>query len=176
MTAQIGRRVVVTGLPGSGKSTFAAALHDRAGLPLIHLDLAFWQPGWTAPAPDEWRVIQRDLLAGDDWIADGNYAETLDLRLALADTVVVMATPWPTCLRRALRRVVVPSRGEMPEGCEFSTWHRLRDEMGTARQVVRKRHREPSEERRLIEQHGAHTTVHVLSSPEQVATLLDSLD
>jgi adenylate kinase family enzyme len=34
------RRIVVTGMAGSGKSTFSRALAVKSGLPLIHLD---WQ-------------------------------------------------------------------------------------------------------------------------------------
>ena len=77
----LGRRVIVTGLAGSGKSTFSLALAAKTGLPVIHLDLHFWKPGWVAPSQTEWREKQRRVLAGDAWIADGNYDETLDLRL-----------------------------------------------------------------------------------------------
>ena len=83
------------------KSTFSKALSTRTGLSLIHLDLHYWKPGWVRPSDDEWRVKQRSLLAGDAWIADGNYHETLDLRLERADTVVVLATPWWLCACRA---------------------------------------------------------------------------
>ena len=69
----------------------------RTGLPLIHLDLEYWKPAWVRPSDDEWRLKQRSLLAGDTWMADGNYHETLDLRLERADTVVVLATPWWLC-------------------------------------------------------------------------------
>jgi dephospho-CoA kinase len=61
----IGRRVVVTGLAGAGKSTFSKALASKTGLPLVHLDLEFWKPGWTAPSEEEWREKQREVLAGD---------------------------------------------------------------------------------------------------------------
>jgi hypothetical protein len=47
-------------------------------------DLSFWKPGWVAPSETEWRDKQRDVLAGDAWVADGNYHETLDLRLERA--------------------------------------------------------------------------------------------
>ncbi|MDW3220199.1 MAG: hypothetical protein R8F63_16430 [Acidimicrobiales bacterium] len=80
MPGFIGQRIVVTGLAGSGKSTFSGALAEQTGLPLIHLDLAFWQPGWVAPSEDEWRHIQRTALAGDAWIADGNYSDSPALR------------------------------------------------------------------------------------------------
>src|SRR5205085_8526803 len=68
----VGRRVVVTGLAGAGKSTFSRALSAKTGLPPIYLDLHFWKPGWVAPPDDEWREKQRGLLAGAAWIADGN--------------------------------------------------------------------------------------------------------
>lgn len=45
----LGRRVIVTGLAGSGKSTFALALAGKTDLPVIHLDLHFWKPGWVEP-------------------------------------------------------------------------------------------------------------------------------
>jgi adenylate kinase family enzyme len=75
----LGRRVIVTGLAGSGKSTFSLALAAKTGLPVIHLDLHFWKSGWVAPSETEWREKQCGVLAGDAWIADGNYHETVDL-------------------------------------------------------------------------------------------------
>jgi adenylate kinase family enzyme len=90
----IGRRVLVTGMAGSGKSTFSRALSAKTGLPLIHLDIHYWKPGWVKPSNDEWREEQRQLLAGDAWIVDGNYHETLELRLERADTVVFLDTHW----------------------------------------------------------------------------------
>jgi hypothetical protein len=61
------------------------------------------------------------LLAGDAWIADGNYTETLDLRLERADTVVVLATPWWRCAGRALLRGCrMPDT--LPEECEYLAW------------------------------------------------------
>ena len=82
----LGRRVIVTGLAGSGKTTFSLALAALTGVPVIHLDVQFWKPGWVAPHETEWREKQRGLLAGHAWIADGNYQETIDLRLGRADT------------------------------------------------------------------------------------------
>jgi adenylate kinase family enzyme len=78
---------------GSGKSTFGRALAASTGLPLIHLDLPAWKPGWLRPSQHEWRERQRALLAGEAWIIDGNYNETLALRLERADTVIFLDTP-----------------------------------------------------------------------------------
>src|SRR5688572_4420067 len=67
---RIGRRVVVTGMAGAGKSTFARQLSAKTGLPAIHLDVHFWKPGWVEPSDKEWRDVQSTLLAGEEWIAN----------------------------------------------------------------------------------------------------------
>ena len=170
----IGRRVVVTGLAGSGKSTLAVALADRTGLPVIHLDLAFWKPGWVAPSESEWRDKQRVILAGDAWIADGNYHETLDLRIQRADTLVVLDMPWWLCSGRALRRgFTMPA--QLPEGCDYSAWARLRDEWRLAGRIWRQRHVEPAREREVISHHGQNVAVHVLRSKRAVVDFLDGV-
>jgi adenylate kinase family enzyme len=171
----LGRRVIVTGLARSGKSTFSLALAARTGLPVIHLDLHFWQPGWVAPPETAWRQKQCGVLAGDAWIADGNYHETLDLRLERADTVVFLDMPWWFCAGRAFRRGFrMP--GELPEGCDYSAWSRLRDEWCLAVRIWRERRSEPGREQQIISQHGQHVALHVLRSKRAVREFLDGLD
>ena len=41
------KKVIVIGCPGSGKSTFAKALHNKTELPLYHLDMMYWNPDKT---------------------------------------------------------------------------------------------------------------------------------
>ncbi|MCP5035143.1 MAG: hypothetical protein GY939_25340 [Actinomycetia bacterium] len=170
----IGRRVV-TGLAGSGKSTFSRSLGAKTGLPVIHLDQYFWKPGWVAPTPVEWREKQLRMLSGDAWIADGNYHETLDLRLERADTIVVLDMPWPVCVGRALLRSVRKSGAEMPEGCSDSAWRRLRGELPVAGRVWRKHRWEPELERKIIARHGQHASLHVLRSKAAAVSFLDRL-
>jgi len=113
-------RVLVIGISGAGKSTFSRALAARTGLPVIHLDTEFWQPGWkTTPTPDSCPKVA-ELVTRDAWIMDGNFAGTLDLRLPRADTVVWFDYPRLVCLRRTLWRVVSyynRNRPDLPEGC-----------------------------------------------------------
>src|ERR1700722_19425865 len=86
----VGRRVVVTGIAGSGKSTFSRALSEKTGLPIVVLDVHYWMAGWAKPTEAEWREKQPGLLAGEDWIADGNYHgrgsghSVVDMRIARA--------------------------------------------------------------------------------------------
>jgi adenylate kinase family enzyme len=171
----LGRRVVVTGLAGSGKSTLALALAARTGLPVIHLDLHFWKPGWVAPSEAEWREKQSGVLAGNAWIADGNYHETLDLRLGRADAVVFLDLPWWLCAGRAfLRGFRMPA--ELPEGCDYSAWLRLRDEWRLAGRIWLNRRSEPRREHEVIARHGQHAALHVLRSKRAVREFLGSLD
>jgi adenylate kinase family enzyme len=171
----LGTRVVVSGLAGSGKSTFAVALADKTGLPVIHLDLHFWKPGWVAPSETEWRAKQRAVLAGDAWIADGNYHETLDLRIERANTVVVLDMPWWRCSGRALLRGFrMP--GELPEGCDYTRLRRLRDEWLLAVRIWRSRRAEPEYERDVLSRRGFSVTHHTLKSKRAVREFLEGLD
>ena len=97
-------RVAIVGPGGAGKSTFARALGERAGLPVVHLDRFFWKPGWVETPRDEWRKEQSELFANDHWIADGNYGGTFDERFARADTVIIAAPSRVACVASAVGR------------------------------------------------------------------------
>ena len=174
-SGEIGRRVLVIGMAGSGKSTFSLALSAQTGLPVIHLDLHYWKPGWVKPSESEWREKQRQVLAGVAWIADGNYYETLDVPLERAQTVVLLDTPWWVCAGRAFRRGLRKPAGEMPEGCEDSVWRRLRDEWGIAGRDWRRRHSDPERARAMLSEHGSHAAMHVLSSKREAKDFLSDL-
>ena len=97
-------RVAVIGSGGAGKSTFAEQLGLRLRVPVIHLDRIYWKPGWTPTPAAEWRAAQAAALARPDWIVDGNYGGTLDVRLRAADVVVFFDLPRRTAIAGALRR------------------------------------------------------------------------
>ena len=65
------RRVLVVGISGAGKSTFSRALAQKTGLPLIHLDKEFWQPGWKETPRAIWRARLAELIAAinGSWMA-----------------------------------------------------------------------------------------------------------
>lgn len=124
-------RVLVIGCGGAGKSTFAARLARRTGLPLIHLDAHFWKPGWVQSEREEWTRRVGRLLSADRWIMDGNYGSTLDLRLAACDTVFFLDLPRLHCLWRVIQRRIRyrhRTRPDMAPGCpeqvdaEFLLW------------------------------------------------------
>lgn len=99
------QRILVIGSPGAGKSTLARRLSERLGLPLIHLDGEYFGPGWTIPPRPEWRERVQALAARPEWIMDGNYASTFDIRIPRATTVVWLDLPRWRCVLAVLWRV-----------------------------------------------------------------------
>lgn len=115
------RRVLVIGSGGAGKSTLAARLGARTGLPVIHLDALYWHAGWIETPPDAWARTVAGLLERDEWVMDGNYGGTLDARLAASDTVVFLDLPRLVCLWRVVRRWLRHrgrTRPDMAAGCD----------------------------------------------------------
>jgi adenylate kinase family enzyme len=114
------RRIAVIGCAGSGKSTFSRKLGERLGMPVTHLDTVYWRAGWTETPKDEWRERIMQLAAGDQWLIDGNYAGTLDVRLARADTVIYLDVPRRVCVWRVVTRWASgrgKSRADMADRC-----------------------------------------------------------
>jgi len=166
------RRVLVIGSGGAGKSTFAARLAERTGLPLIHLDALYWRPGWVEPAKEEWTRRVAQLVADDRWIMDGNYGGTLESRLAACDTVVFLDLPRALCLRRVIGRRIRfrgRARPDMAPGCpEQLSWeflHWIWSYPATRRPGILRRLAGLRPDQRAV----------VLQSVSEVARFLDSL-
>lgn len=98
-------KILVIGIPGSGKSTFTNKLGKVLNREVIHLDKLYRKPGWVvAYTRDEWVELVKNLVSREQWIIDGNYTNTLDIRLAAADTVVFLNFNKLICLYRVWLR------------------------------------------------------------------------
>ncbi|BAZ51479.1 topology modulation protein [Nostoc sp. NIES-4103] len=121
---------MIIGSGGAGKSTLARELGSILGLEVIHLDTLYWHPGWVETPKLEWQSIIQDLTLRESWIMDGNYSGTLDIRLAIADTVIFLDFPRMLCLWRVIKRswqYAGQSRPDMASGCpERLTWEFLK--------------------------------------------------
>jgi len=114
------RRVLVIGSSGSGKTTLATRLAEKFSLPLVFLDVHYWRPGWKPPDAAAWRQRVGMLVDNPEWVMDGNFSETFDLRMPRADTLVWLDFPRAICLRRVLMRTILyygRRRPDLPEGC-----------------------------------------------------------
>ncbi|MBD5550301.1 MAG: adenylate kinase [Lachnospiraceae bacterium] len=107
------KKILVIGCPGAGKSTFARKLRQNLGLPLYYLDMIWHKPDKTNISRDEFDRHLQEILGRDEWIIDGNYRRTLEMRLQAADTVFLLDYPLDVCLAGAKERIGT-KREDMP--------------------------------------------------------------
>ncbi|NEY74216.1 DNA topology modulation protein, partial [Bacillus mesophilus] len=115
------KKVVLIGSGGSGKSTLARQLGEKLKINVYHLDALFWKPNWVGVLKDEQRKVQNDLVNKEEWIIDGNYGGTMDIRLNAADTIILLDINRTICVYRAFKRMMQyrnKTRPDMGEGCE----------------------------------------------------------
>ena len=98
------KKVIVIGCPGSGKSTYARALHDITGLPLYHLDMLNWNADRTTVPKEVFLARLAETIEKDSWIIDGNYGSTMELRLQACDTVFFLDYPLEVCMNGIVER------------------------------------------------------------------------
>ena len=100
-----GKKIIVLGCPGSGKSFFSLQLHERTGLPLIHLDNIWWKPDRTHISRDEFDEQLESLMKEDRWILDGDYSRTYEPRIRACDTVFFLDYSEEECMKGVRQRV-----------------------------------------------------------------------
>ena len=91
-------KAIIIGCPGSGKSTFSKALHEKTGLPLYHLDMLNWNSDRTTVSKELFRERLQKVIEENQWIIDGNYGSTIELRLKECDTVFFLDYPLQVCI------------------------------------------------------------------------------
>jgi adenylate kinase family enzyme len=114
------KKVAIIGCGGAGKSTFSRILSEVLNIPVYHLDKLNWKPGWISTPRDEWDELMKTLISKEEWIIDGNYSRTLDIRLNNADTIVFLNMAMYLCIYRIVKRRFMyhgKSRPDMHEGC-----------------------------------------------------------
>lgn len=92
------KKIIVIGCPGSGKSHFSKQLHKKTQLPLYHLDMIFWNEDKTTVEKSVFIDKLYEILKKDEWIIDGNYASTMELRVKECDTIVFLDMNVDVCL------------------------------------------------------------------------------
>lgn len=120
------QRIAIIGSSGAGKSTLAQQLGEILHIPVQHLDTYYWSANWKPCEEGPWRELMVQLCSQRAWIIDGNYSQTLELRLQIADTIIFLDRSRLLCLWRVIKRAYHYSgraRAEMNSGCkERLTW------------------------------------------------------
>ena len=99
------KKVIVIGCPGSGKTTFSEKLQKCTGLPLYYLDAIWHKPDKTHIPREEFDERIQEIFHTPEWIIDGNYGRTIEIRLRECDTVFLFDLPTDVCIQGATERI-----------------------------------------------------------------------
>ncbi|WP_410813249.1 topology modulation protein [Micromonospora sp. 067-2] len=160
-------RIAIIGCGGSGKSTVARQLARILDTPLTHLDATYYDEHWNPLPQGEFAARQEKLVAGERWIIEGNYAGTLPIRLAAADTVIFLDLPARTCLWGIAQRRWRYRGGQHHQDGVYDriTWNFVRYLLGY-RRTMRPR------VQNLVREHGPHVCLITVTSRRQAAELV----
>ncbi len=107
-------RILVYGVTGSGKTTMAARIAERTGLPWYSVDDLTWEPGWIQVPTEEQRRRVSAICVGERWILDTAYGKWLDFPLARVEVIVALDYPRWRSLGRLARRTLLRAVDHRP--------------------------------------------------------------
>ena len=161
------KRILVIGCPGAGKTYFSKRLSKILNLPLVHMDNLYWNKDKTSVDLDTLKARLQPYLEKEEWIIDGNYHKTLEMRLPYASDVFVLDLPRKECIQGILDRIDQP-RDDIPwvesedDATELIAW--------TADYGFRTK----DEEIALLNK-NKHIKVHVINSRKEMNEYLEKL-
>jgi adenylate kinase family enzyme len=161
------KRILVIGCPGAGKTYFSKRLSKILNLPLVHMDNLYWNEDKTSVDLDTLKAKLQPYLEKEEWIIDGNYHKTLEMRLPYASDVFVLDLPRKECIQGILDRIDQP-RDDIPwvesedDATELIAW--------TADYGFRTK----DEEIALLNK-NKHIKVHVINSRKEMNEYLEKL-
>ena len=113
----VDQRIVVMGISGSGKTTYAASIAEAANLTHIELDLLNWRANWYDRYVNEFEAFEADLIAQiskSSWVLSGGYTKVRPMILARAQAVVWLDLPKSVVLRQVVTRSLKRAIGKEP--------------------------------------------------------------
>lgn len=99
--SKLGTKIVVLGVSAAGKSTFARSLAKKTFIPIMHMDMHMWQPGWNYVGNEATVAIIKEAAKRDRWIIEGYIEkEAREELFDRADTILYLDYPaWLPALR-----------------------------------------------------------------------------
>ncbi len=105
------KKIIIIGCSGSGKSTFARKLAKITDLPLYYLDMIYWKEDCSHISRPEFAKKQKEILKRNEWIVDGNFRNTLEMRIKESEMIFFFDIPTEECIEGVLNR---GKREDMP--------------------------------------------------------------
>lgn len=99
------KKIIVIGCSGSGKTTFSRKLSNCIHFPVHHLDSLYWKADSTHISRADFIDRQSKIFQFDKWIIDGNYRNTLEMRIRECDLIYFFDIPVADCISGAVDRV-----------------------------------------------------------------------
>ncbi|MDQ2088023.1 hypothetical protein RBH29_16460 [Herbivorax sp. ANBcel31] len=90
------------------------------GTKLVEMDKLFWKAGWKLITIKELEEKLTQIIHLESWIIDGNYINTMDVRLEASDTVIFLDFSLWICLWGIIKRRFIYRKSERPDitsGC-----------------------------------------------------------
>lgn len=115
------KKLLVLGPYGAGKTKFSSELSESLNIPVFHLDRFFWLRDWETPSKEKWEAINKNITIQKEWIIDGNYIKTLDIRIIEADIIIYLDVNRWVAFYRVIRRTLLnlrKSRADLPDECK----------------------------------------------------------
>ena len=115
------KKIIVIGCPGSGKSTMVFKMNEKLHYPVLHLDKIYH-------IDNERHITREELVSkvdefaktNDNFIIDGNYISTVEQRIKLADTVILLDIDTEICIQNAIGRSKKEKTADMADGFDNS--------------------------------------------------------
>ena len=98
------KKIIVIGCSGAGKSTFSRKLQKATGIELFCLDAIYWNKDSSHITREEMKDKQKEILKKDSFIIDGNFRNTLEMRISQADLIFFFDLPMEICIEGAKNR------------------------------------------------------------------------
>lgn len=109
-------KILIFGIPGSGKTVVAQKLSTVLHLPIFHIDKHFFLKGWVERDHDHFLEDVNAVLKKNQWIIDGNGMQTLEMRYKEANIAIYCRLPRLTCLYRICYRSISTVGGSREDG------------------------------------------------------------